>query len=110
MLSPGVEENRDIPKEYNMHITDPTAVNTFVFTEKDLPGYKKYSHDRAPPRSSRGRIDKYRKTDQTNFRKAIPSRSLRLVSRDAKRIADLHILRTNEFNRPCSNGGQLSSC
>ena len=74
ILSHDVLQNREIPKEYNMHITDPDTVNTFIFTEKDLPGYRKYSHDRAPPRfKDRRRIEKPRKTE-ANFRRAIPSK------------------------------------
>ena len=73
MLSHDLAPNREIPKEYNMQITDPDTVNTFIFSEKDLPGYRKYSHDRAPPRfKDRRRIEKPR-NPQGNFRRAIPS-------------------------------------
>ncbi|KAI9831896.1 MAG: hypothetical protein M1819_004618 [Sarea resinae] len=39
LLSPDVPQNRDVPKEYNLRITNQNPVNTYVFTEKDLPGY-----------------------------------------------------------------------
>ena len=77
MLSHDLAPNREIPKEYNMQITDSDTVNTFIFSEKDLPGYRKYSHDRAPPRfRDRRRIEKPR-NPQGNFRRAIPSKWLR---------------------------------
>ena len=56
-----------------MHIIEQDPMNTFVFSEKDLPGYRAYSADRAPPRfKDRKRIEKTRKPDH-NFRRAIPS-------------------------------------
>lgn len=39
MLSPDLTKNEDVPKEYNMNITNPDTTNTFVFSEKDLPGF-----------------------------------------------------------------------
>lgn len=74
MLSEGAAQNRDLPREYNMHIVDQDPLNTFVFSEKDLPGYRAYSADRAPPRfKDRKRIEKTRKSEY-NFRRAIPSK------------------------------------
>ena len=73
LLSPDVTQNRHLPREYNMHIIEQDPMNTFVFSEKDLPGYRAYSADRAPPRfKDRKRIEKTRKPDH-NFRRAIPS-------------------------------------
>ena len=73
MLSPDTASMHRLPKEYNMVVTDQSAVNTFVFSEKDLPGYRKYSHDRAPPRTKdRKRVEKPR-GQGLNFRKAVPS-------------------------------------
>ncbi|KAI9812099.1 MAG: hypothetical protein M1832_000610 [Thelocarpon impressellum] len=40
LLSPSVEVNRGLPKEYNVQLTNPDSTNTYIFTEKDLPGYK----------------------------------------------------------------------
>lgn len=39
LLSPGLSTNHDLPKEYNMQVTNWSPKNTFIFTEKDLPGY-----------------------------------------------------------------------
>ena len=39
MLSQDIKGNRGLPKEYNLQVINPSAANTFVFTEKDLPGY-----------------------------------------------------------------------
>ena len=39
LLSPEVAINRDVPKEYIMQVTNIAPGNTFIFTEKDLPGY-----------------------------------------------------------------------
>ena len=76
LLSPDVAHNRDLPREYNMHIIDQDPMNTFVFSEKDLPGYRAYSADRAPPRfKDRKRIAKTKKSE-FNFRRAIPSKCI----------------------------------
>ncbi|KAM0794674.1 transcription initiation factor IIF, beta subunit-domain-containing protein [Usnea florida] len=75
LLSPDVAQNRNLPREYNMHIIEQDPMNTFVFSEKDLPGYRAYSADRAPPRfKDRKRIEKTRKPDH-NFRRAIPKQT-----------------------------------
>ncbi|MCJ1396405.1 hypothetical protein MMC18_009295 [Xylographa bjoerkii] len=39
LLSSALGINHNVPKEYNMQIQNWTPTNTFVFTEKDLPGY-----------------------------------------------------------------------
>lgn len=76
LLSPDVAQNRDLPREYNMHIIEQDPMNTFIFSEKDLPGYRAYSADRAPPRfKDRKRIEKPRKPEN-NFRRAIPSKRI----------------------------------
>lgn len=76
-MSPNLPQNLSVPKEYNMQVTNPNTINTFIFTEKDLPGYRKYTHDRAPPRfKDHKRVEKPRVPGQqeTNyFRRAIPS-------------------------------------
>lgn len=78
LLSPDIAQNRDLPREYDMHIVEQDPMNTFVFSEKDLPGYRAYSADRAPPRfKDRKRIEKTRKPEY-NFRRAIPSKCLTL--------------------------------
>ena len=78
LLSQDVPQNRDLPREYNMHIIDQDPINTFVFSEKDLPGYRAYSADRAPPRlKDHKRIAKTKKPE-SNFRRAIPSKCILL--------------------------------
>lgn len=39
LLKSDIAQHQQIPKEYNMDISDPNVQNTFVFTEQDLPGY-----------------------------------------------------------------------
>lgn len=94
MLSPDAIQNDSVPKEYNMHVTNRNSANTFVFTEKDLPGYNSKikgppnQGQRMPPRPNfqdRSRqnfaqADKTRRF-QPYFRKAIPSK-LTLVFRE----------------------------
>lgn len=79
LLSPDVAQNRDLPREYNMDIIEQDPMNTFVFSEKDLPGYRAYSADRAPPRfKDRKRSEKTRKPEY-NFRRAIPSECVHIT-------------------------------
>lgn len=91
LLSKDAVQNKNTPKEYNMHITNQQSSNTFIFTEKDLPGYASkgkgdarkgqsngaYSSTQITPRTFRDRskIDKNKRW-QPSFRKAIPSKSL----------------------------------
>ena len=78
ILTPEITNIHRLPREYNMAVTDQNTINTFVFSEKDLPGYRKYSHDRPPPRSKdRKRVEKPRGPGM-NFRKAVPSMSFGL--------------------------------
>ena len=97
MLAPDIAKVHTVPKEYNMQITNQNPTNTFIFTEKDLPGYAAngrqgvmqghknggppYSH--GPPRPmfqdrARQNIQKYdnKKKWQPYYRKAIPSEYL----------------------------------
>ena len=39
MLDSQVAERSILPQEYVLEITNPMAANTFVFSEKDFPGY-----------------------------------------------------------------------
>lgn len=39
LLKSDIAQHQQIPKEYNMDISDANVFNTFVFTEQDLPGY-----------------------------------------------------------------------
>ena len=83
-----------VPLEYNLEVIQNDSINTFVFTEQDLPGFQKrhkafagsvqdkqsLPHSQAMPRLQNN--DKFRpganKVDknqryQGNFRRAIPS-------------------------------------
>lgn len=91
LLNKDAVQNKNTPKEYNMHITNEKSTNTFIFTEKDLPGYASkgkgdarngqsngaYPSTQIMPRTFRDRskIDKNKRW-QPSFRKAIPSKSL----------------------------------
>lgn len=88
LLNKDAVQNKNTPTEYNMHITNQQSSNTFIFTEKDLPGYaskgkgdsRKGQSNGAyssTPRTFRDRskIDKNKRW-QPSFRKAIPSKSL----------------------------------
>lgn len=109
LLSPDVAQNRDLPREYNMHIVEQDPMNTFVFSEKDLPGYRAYSADRAPPRfKDRKRIEKTRKPEY-NFRRAIPSKcipsckSTKLILATAEQTALVGQIRTEINCLPVEN-------
>lgn len=39
LLTPELSINHELPKEYNMQVTNWSPGNTFIFTEKDLPGF-----------------------------------------------------------------------
>ena len=39
MLEPETAERSVLPREYVLEVTNSMAANTFVFSEKDLPGY-----------------------------------------------------------------------
>ena len=84
LLDPKIPKHRSVPKEYDLALTNMQATNTFVFTEKDLPGYKPQAFGRAKAdmvsanytKSSASispqRIQKHRKA---HFRRSVPSRS-----------------------------------
>ena len=88
LLSSNIAEHQTIPKEYELDIQNESVKNTFVFTEKDLPGFKSKSNQKFDPSSANmpSRLVQ-RKTEkpaakkpydrdkgfQPYFRKAIPS-------------------------------------
>ncbi|KAL8842727.1 MAG: hypothetical protein Q9170_000383 [Blastenia crenularia] len=39
LLTSTANDHINVPKEYNMHMTNRSSLNTYVFTEKDLNGY-----------------------------------------------------------------------
>ncbi|KAI9765705.1 MAG: hypothetical protein M1835_007329 [Candelina submexicana] len=49
LLSSDPAHNGTVPKEYNLPITNETPVNTYVFTEKNLPGYESKLTDTPKP-------------------------------------------------------------
>lgn len=95
-----------VPKEYNMNITNVKPPNTFVFTEKDFPGFatrsrpkSKYGADaaarpfsQAEPRfffqdrnrQNNGKIDKNNR-NKYRQRRAIPSEYSRTRGRKVRR-------------------------
>lgn len=73
LLTPEAATAQGLPREYNMVVTDPDAMNTFIFSEKDLPGYRKYTPGRAPPSfRDRKRVEKS-KGPASKFSGRIPS-------------------------------------
>ena len=94
LLTKDLAEHQTVPKEYDLDITDESVKNTFVFTEKDLPGFKSRSRAKfdlasanMPSRLTRPKNDKPfskqpydpNKRFQPYFRKAIPSEYIGLV-------------------------------
>ncbi|KAK0730812.1 putative transcription initiation factor [Lasiosphaeris hirsuta] len=47
LLRSDIEQQKDLPKEYNMEIVNPDVNNTFIFTEQDLPSYAAKNKERA---------------------------------------------------------------
>ena len=89
MLSSDSAKNDIVPKEYNLNITTRNSANTFIFTEKDLPGYnskvkgssKQEQNGGGPPRPlfqdrSRQGLQRIDKNKRWSPRKAIPSELL----------------------------------
>lgn len=72
-LTPQAAAIHQLPREYNMPVIEQDSINTFVFSEKDLPGHRKYTPGRAPPRSlDRKKVEKP-KVPGKPFTKFIPS-------------------------------------
>lgn len=72
MLDASVPRNRKVPKEYNLAFTNSSTINTFIFNEKDLPGYNQYAADRAPRHwINRRRVEKRQTTEAT--KRGLPS-------------------------------------
>ena len=90
LLSKDVAFNESLPKEYNLTIMKNNPVNTFIFSERDLPGYTNISrgqgqNSQVPPRPqfqdrSKQPYDKNRKW-QPYYRRAIPSEYVECVTR-----------------------------
>lgn len=84
--------HQTIPKEYTLETKDADLANTFLFTEKDLPGFKSRSHGAnsdLPPHLRRRQEQQQQRPEekkeseggvkknkyQPRYRKAIPSSS-----------------------------------
>lgn len=123
ILSPSVESHCGLPREFNIEMTNEESNNTYIFTEKDLPGFKskgrganrtgpaggigKGSHQNAgskpmerersggQPRWEKG------KRGQTYYKRAIPS----MFSSDCYVLPSIRPLtrsqRTNRSSRRC---------
>ena len=46
-LKPEIPAHAEVPKEYDMEVTNHDVNNTFVFTEQDLPSYAAKNKERA---------------------------------------------------------------
>ncbi|KAK8042056.1 transcription factor IIF beta subunit [Apiospora rasikravindrae] len=83
--------HQSIPKEYNFEMRDNNLLNTFLFTEQDLPGFKSKSQgansniphhlrnrqrDNANKDNSNNKQEGGRKRYQPYYRKAIPKKTV----------------------------------
>lgn len=88
LLSADRPEHQAIPKEYDLDVTDPAVKNTFMFTERDLPGFASRNKARAeasatgiPAHLLRQKVEKPAQREHHHarrgpyYRKAIPSKS-----------------------------------
>lgn len=46
-LKPEITAHQEVPKEYDMDVSNHDVHNTFVFTEQDLPSYAAKNKERA---------------------------------------------------------------
>ena len=105
LLTPAAATGRGLPREYNMVVTQPDTINTFIFSEKDLPGYKKYTPGRAPPSwKERKRVEKT-KGPPSKFGGRIPSEHHLFSGRGIF----IYGIRTDKPCRSSSEGDQLST-
>lgn len=91
LLDPNIAQHQLVPKEYSLNMTDQNVMNTFIFTEQDLPGFKSKSRmafdastANMPARFNRAKAEKEKaalpkqpydpnRRFQPYFKKAIPS-------------------------------------
>lgn len=82
LLSSDLAAHQSIPKEYDLDIQNESTKNTYLFTEKDLPGFKSRANAKfdlasanMPSRLTRpAKVDKpYVKGQWEYFKRAIPS-------------------------------------
>ncbi|POS84331.1 hypothetical protein EPUL_002413 [Erysiphe pulchra] len=90
LLRRDISQHQNVPKEFNLEVTEENVKNTFVFTEQDLPGFKSRSQTKFDPKSAnmparlirakneklniKGDPDQSRRF-QPYFRKAVPKRT-----------------------------------
>lgn len=67
LLSSDIAQNNDVPKEYNMHVMERNPASTFIFTEKDLPGYSIKGKGNNKPGQHLGGFPSSRMPSQTAF-------------------------------------------
>lgn len=89
-VNPGLSVHQGVSKEYDIRTSAAKSSNTFIFSEKDLPGYNKHrvkkGGDVKPDdkkdvlaASSQGGISKKSSMNTFNRRKAIPSMRLSMT-------------------------------
>jgi transcription initiation factor TFIIF subunit beta len=109
LLNSNIAEHQNVPKEYNLELTNQNVKNTFIFSEQDLPGFKSKSRQKfdletanMPARLTRAKIEKPaakqpwdpNRRFQPQYRKAIPS------TLDSSMLLFLLIIECRE-NCPC---------
>lgn len=90
--------HQNVPKEYTLEMRDPNLLNTFMFTEADLPGFKNknqggpnntipaYLRPRPPPPKENGKTEPGRpRKREPYYRKAIPKKTV-LAARFRKEV------------------------
>lgn len=87
LVDPRHPIHQNVPKEYSLELRDPNLMNTFMFTEQDLPGFKNKSqggpNSNIPPYlrpkptqpKENGKPDGIRKRREPYYRKAIPKKT-----------------------------------
>ena len=75
MINPDLAKRKNVPKEYLLKRTNKeTSINTFIFSEKDLPGYKFRQKDWSQNDIALGKINKFKKNRPKfeSFRRTVP--------------------------------------
>ena len=110
LLSPEDAKRRNVPKEYNMHVTNQESINTFLFSEKDLPGFKSFAQNQHYSRTDafmgKNRVGKNKKPF-VDFRRTVPSQPC--IPYPLKTYMLTLCRRTNVVAGPSPNGSQLPS-
>ena len=88
---PGLEM---VPKDYEMSVTNMDPQNTFVFTEKDLPGYKPGAFSN---RNAHNRSDRVQKRNNYRSRRSIPKKTA--LAGHSRHEFMLHPIENEEYRR-----------